>query len=74
MLNHLRLVTSVLDVEVDKNKTLATRVTTLERAAKEAQDKYISKVEEFESKWIAFQGVFTYAFVIFVVVYCSICF
>ena len=55
-INHLRLVTSALDAEIDKNKALATRVTSLERAAKEGQEKYASKVEELENKWRGFQG------------------
>jgi hypothetical protein len=57
IVNHLNLVTSALDAEVDKNKALTTRVTTLERAAKEAQDKYSTKTEELESKWKIFQGM-----------------
>jgi myosin-heavy-chain kinase len=51
-ISHLRLVSSALDTEVEKSKTLTVRVTSLEKE----REKYISKLDEIDSKFKAFQA------------------
>lgn len=56
---HARLLAQALDTEIEKNKALTLRVVSLEKAAKENQDKY-NKLEELESRFRALQSIITF--------------
>jgi hypothetical protein len=57
MSNHLRLITSALDTEVEKNKSLTLKIAALERTVKENGEKFTSRLDEIEAKWKTFQGM-----------------